>query len=118
MQCSHSPHKVEIRCEVKQEPVKVDLLQDGPENRLINREGFANAAPLVAISVQDNGPGMPPEVLGKIFQPYFTTKGKSNGTGLGLCIVHRLLKESRGGLHVHTSPGQGTTFTVYLQARI
>jgi two-component system sensor histidine kinase/response regulator len=118
MQCSQSPHKVEIRCEVKQEPLRLDLLQDGPQDRLINREGFANAAPLLAISVQDNGPGMPPEVLGKIFQPYFTTKGKSNGTGLGLCIVHRLLKECRGGLHVHTSAGQGTTFTIYLQARI
>jgi two-component system sensor histidine kinase/response regulator len=118
MQCSSSPHKVEIRCELKQDAVNLDGIKDGAEDRFINREGFANAAPLLAVSVTDNGPGMPSEVLGKIFQPYFTTKGKSNGTGLGLCIVHRLLKECRGGLHVHTSAGQGTSFTVYLQARV
>jgi two-component system sensor histidine kinase/response regulator len=118
MQCSPSPHKVEIRCELKQKPVELDSIQDGPEDRFINREGFANVAPLVAVSVQDNGPGMTPEVLGKIFQPFFTTKGKFNGTGLGLCIVNRLLKECRGGLHIHTSLGHGTTFTIYLLARI
>jgi two-component system sensor histidine kinase/response regulator len=118
MQCSSNTHRVEIRCELKQEAVSLDGIQDGAEDRFINRDGFANAAPLLAVSVADNGPGMPAEVLGKIFQPYFTTKGKSNGTGLGLCIVHRLLKECRGGLHVHTHAGQGTSFTVYLQARV
>ncbi|MDB6034758.1 MAG: Response regulator receiver sensor signal transduction histidine kinase [Verrucomicrobiales bacterium] len=118
MQCSSNAHRVEIRCELKQEAVSLDGIQDGAEDRFINRDGFANAAPLLAVSVADNGPGMPSEVLGKIFQPYFTTKGKSNGTGLGLCIVHRLLKECRGGLHVHTLAGQGTSFTVYLQARV
>jgi signal transduction histidine kinase len=54
----------------------------------------------------------------KIFEPYFTTQPRSNGTGLGLCIVHRLLKEGRGALHVHTQVGQGTVFTVYLPARV
>jgi two-component system, sensor histidine kinase and response regulator len=117
MQCSSIPHKVEIRCELRQEPLNMEALPDGAQDRFINREGFSNAAPLVAISIQDNGPGMSPEILAKIFQAYFTTKGKFNGTGLGLCIVQRLLKESRGGLHVHTAPGEGTTFTAYLQAR-
>ena len=64
--------------------------------------------------MRDNGPGIPPEVLAKIFQPYFTTKGPQQGTGLGLNIVQRLIKEGNGALHVHTRLGEGTTFTIYL----
>ena len=52
----------------------------------------------------------------KIFEPYFTTQPRTQGTGLGLCIVHRLLKESRGAVHVHSKVGQGTVFTIYLPA--
>jgi signal transduction histidine kinase len=55
-------------------------------------------------------------VLPKIFQPYFTTKNARQGTGLGLNIVQRLVKEANGALHVHTRVGQGTTFTIYLPA--
>jgi signal transduction histidine kinase len=51
-------------------------------------------------------PGIPPEVLPKIFQPYFTTKGPRQGTGLGLNIVQRLIKEGNGALHVHTQPAK------------
>jgi K+-sensing histidine kinase KdpD len=58
-----------------------------------------NTAPLVKFWVRDTGPGIPPEVLPKIFQPYFTTKGPRQGTGLGLNIVQRLIKEGNGALH-------------------
>jgi signal transduction histidine kinase len=75
-----------------------------------------NHAPLVKIWVTDTGGGILPEVLPKIFQPYFTTKGPRQGTGLGLNIVHRFIKESNGALHVRTRHGEGTTFTVYLPA--
>ena len=68
------------------------------------------------MSVRDNGPGIPPEVLGKIFEPYFTTKSSTQGTGLGLNIVQRLIKEGGGVLHVRTAVGEGTTFTLYLPA--
>jgi two-component system cell cycle sensor histidine kinase/response regulator CckA len=64
--------------------------------------------------VRDNGPGIPAEVLPKIFEPYFTTKGPRQGTGLGLNIVQRLIKEGKGALHVHTRQGEGTAFTIYL----
>ena len=83
---------------------------------MLNVESFANSAPLLEVSVRDNGPGIPPEVLPKIFQPYFTTKGPKQGTGLGLNIVQRLIKEAKGALHVRTRLGEGTTFTVYLPA--
>jgi two-component system cell cycle sensor histidine kinase/response regulator CckA len=53
----------------------------------------------------------------EIFRPFFTTKGSpSQGTGLGLAVVLRFIKEARGVLHVHTQTGQGTAFTVYLPA--
>jgi signal transduction histidine kinase len=73
-----------------------------------------NTAPLVKLWVSDTGPGIPAEVLPKIFQPYFTTKGPRQGTGLGLNIVQRLIKEGKGALHVHTQQDEGTTFTIYL----
>ena len=83
--------------------------KDGTEDRLLNVENFDNTAPLVKLWVCDNGPGIPTEVLPKIFQPYFTTKPAKQGTGLGLNIVHRLVKEAKGALHVHTKLGEGTT---------
>jgi len=116
LQCTPQYHRVEIRGQSHQQPIDLGMFSEGPEDRFINREGFKNTAPLLAISVQDNGPGIPPEVMPKIFEPYFTTQPKTQGTGLGLCIVHRLLKEARGALHVHSKPGQGTVFTVYLPA--
>ena len=70
----------------------------------------------ILICVTDNGPGIPPEIMPKIFQPYFTTKGARQGTGLGLNIVQRLIKEGKGALHVQTRVGEGTTFTVYVPA--
>jgi signal transduction histidine kinase len=92
------------------------MFADGPEDLFINRDGLRNTAPLLALSVQDNGPGIAPDVMPRIFEPYFTTQPRTQGTGLGLSIVQRLLKESQGGLQVHSKPGQGTVFTVYLPA--
>jgi len=54
--------------------------------------------------------------LPKIFEARFSTKAAGHGTGLGLNIVQRLVKEARGVLHVHTKLGEGTRFTVYLPA--
>jgi CheY-like chemotaxis protein len=68
----------------------------------------------VALSVQDTGCGMENTTLAKIFQPFFTTKGPGKGTGMGLCTVWDIAKESGGGLQVVSTPGQGTTFTVFL----
>ena len=64
--------------------------------------------------MSDNGPGIPPEVLPKIFQAYFTTKDARHGTGLGLNIVLRLVREAGGALQVVTQPGAGTTFNILL----
>jgi two-component system, sensor histidine kinase and response regulator len=116
LQCAPKPHSVEIESRVLDRPLDLTTFRDGPENRLLNVENLENTAPLLMMTVRDTGPGIPPEILPKIFQPYFSTKGPRQGTGLGLNIVQRLVKEAKGALHVHTRPGEGTTFTVYLPA--
>ena len=114
LQCTPQPHRVEICGEVLREPVDWTTFKDGPNDRLLNVEKVGNAGLLVKFQVRDTGPGISPEVLPKIFQAYFTTKGPREGTGLGLNIVQRLIKEGGGALHCHTKVGEGTTFTVYL----
>jgi signal transduction histidine kinase len=115
-QCSPQSHHVNISGTTIHEPLDLTTIKDGPESRFLNVESFANSAPLLEISVRDNGPGIPPEILPRIFQPYFTTKGARQGTGLGLNIVQRLIKEAKGALHVQTRLGEGTVFTIYLPA--
>jgi signal transduction histidine kinase len=113
-QCSTTPHRVEIGGEVFGVPLDLTQFKDGPNDRLLNVESMENTVPLVKLWVRDHGPGIPTEVLPKIFQPYFTTKGPRQGTGLGLNIVQRLVKEAGGALHCHTRVAEGTTFSVYL----
>jgi signal transduction histidine kinase len=116
LQCSPQPHRVELQGRVLREPLDLTPFGDGPRDRLLNADQFDNSAPLLAVSVADSGPGMAPETLARIFQPYFTTKGPRQGTGLGLNIVLRLVKAAKGLLQVHTEPGAGTTFTLFLRA--
>ena len=116
LQCAPHAHMVEIESRVLRQPLDLASLKDGPEDRVLNVENFDNTAPLLMLCVRDNGPGIPPATLPKIFQAYFTTKGTRQGTGLGLNIVQRLVKEARSILHVHTKAGVGTSFTVYLPA--
>ncbi|WP_300670782.1 ABC transporter substrate binding protein [Desulfoluna sp.] len=66
------------------------------------------------ITISDNGPGISADVMDKIFDPFFTTKEKGVGTGLGLAVVHGILKGHRGGIHVSSLPGVETTFDIYL----
>jgi signal transduction histidine kinase len=116
LQCSPENHRVQLTAKPVGKDLNLTELRDGAGDRYINIDGFKNKAPLVALSVRDTGPGIPPEVLSRLFEPYFTTKPRGQGTGLGLCIVLRLIRESHGALHIHSLVGKGTTFTVYLPA--
>ena len=115
-QCAPRGCQVDITADLLHQPLDLTQFKDGPGERLLNVESFPNTAPLVRLSVRDTGPGISPEILPKIFQPYFTTKAPRQGTGLGLNIVQRLIKEGGGALHVHTRVGEGTTFTLYVPA--
>ncbi len=70
----------------------------------------------LCVSVADTGEGIPPEVLNKIFQPFFTTKGPEKGTGLGLSTCRSIVKSHNGFISVHSKAGMGTEFKVYLPA--
>ena len=70
----------------------------------------------VAIEVADNGDGIAPSVLSRIFEPYFSTKARGKGTGLGLATVHGIVQHAGGDITVDSQIGQGTTFRILLPA--
>jgi CheY-like chemotaxis protein len=72
------------------------------------------AGPFSRITVSDSGVGMSPEARQRIFEPFFTTKGEKERSGLGLSICHAAVRAHGGFIDVHSRPGEGTVFSVYL----
>jgi two-component system NtrC family sensor kinase len=68
----------------------------------------------IEICVEDNGTGIPPKVVDKIFQPFFTTKPTGQGTGLGLSMSYDIIKAHGGELNVHSKQGEGAKFVIQL----
>jgi two-component system cell cycle sensor histidine kinase/response regulator CckA len=66
------------------------------------------------MSVSDSGGGIAPNILDRIFEPFFSTKGRQRGTGLGLAVVHGVVRTHDGFCHVRTQVGKGTAFRIYL----
>ena len=92
--------------------IHVEAAQVQPDHRLCERLGLAPTT-YVALSVRDNGPGMDAALLGRIFEPFFTTKPVGQGTGLGLAVVHGVMRTHEGAVDVHSAPGHGSRFTLY-----
>lgn len=96
-------------------------LRIGTELRLwgteeVNRHAGAQPGRYVVITVQDTGTGMDPATRLRIFEPFFSTKGKGKGTGLGLSMVYGIVRNHRGAISVESEPGKGSQFTISLPA--
>jgi PAS domain S-box-containing protein len=70
------------------------------------------------IAISDTGPGIPPEIMEHIFEPYFTTRRQGDGSGMGLAVVHGIVKRHGGAISCRSMPGQGTTLEIYLPEAI
>jgi PAS domain S-box-containing protein len=76
----------------------------------------ARAGRFACLSITDHGHGMTPEVLARIFDPFFTTKDVGKGTGLGLTVIHGIVKQHEGWVAVTSEVGRGSTFKIFLPA--
>jgi len=76
----------------------------------------ARTGDFVCVSVEDSGDGMDQDTMGRIFEPFFSTKGPGKGTGLGLSVVYGIVRQHGGWIYTLSTPRMGTTFEVYLPA--
>jgi two-component system cell cycle sensor histidine kinase/response regulator CckA len=76
------------------------------------------AADYVSIAISDTGTGIPPDIVDKIFEPFFSTKEVGKGTGLGLSTVYGIVKQTGGFIYVDSVPDQGTTFRIFLPRHV
>ena len=93
--------------EVRLEAVEVDTA-------LAAQHPTLHPGPYVRLTVRDTGQGIAPDVMERIYDPFFTTKAVGEGTGIGLSVVHGIVVSHGGTITVESQIGQGTTFTIYL----
>jgi CheY-like chemotaxis protein/anti-sigma regulatory factor (Ser/Thr protein kinase) len=108
--CTNAVHAIGPNTGLLEIAVEDVAIDPDPQYDLIGSE----SGPYVRISVRDTGHGMGPDVIKRIFDPYFTTKDKGVGTGLGLAVVQGIVKKYGGVIKVESDLGKGTTFHVYL----
>ena len=95
------------RLEIRLEKVQVDAA-------MASRHAGLNPGPYVRLTVADSGSGMPREVLERVFEPFFTTRSPGEGSGLGLSVVHGIVKSYGGAITAYSEVGKGSTFSVFL----
>jgi len=108
--CTNAVHAIGDRGGVLEVEVRNAEIEHAQINNFVELE----MGSYVLVSVKDTGYGMTPDVIKRIFDPYFTTKEKGVGTGLGLAVVHGIVKKSGGAIQVESEPGKWTIFYIYL----
>ena len=96
----------------------LDAMPGGGQLRIQTANAEVDQGRYVMFSVQDTGRGMDAETLAHIFEPFYTTKDKAKGTGLGLPTVYGIVKQSGGYITVNSEPGQGTAFQIFLPGSV
>jgi len=109
--CTNAVHAIQSQG-TERGSIHVEAAAVQPDQRLSERLGLA-PVDYVALTVRDSGPGMDAATLERIFEPFFTTKPVGQGTGLGLAVVHGVMRTHEGGVDVQSAPGQGSRFTLY-----
>jgi CheY-like chemotaxis protein len=92
----------------------VKLSEMIPSADMLAEHPYLTTDKYVQLSVQDTGTGIEPDILGSIFDPYFTTKNLGDGTGLGLAATYGIVRDLGGDIVVESEPGKGSIFTVFL----
>jgi PAS domain S-box-containing protein len=108
--CTNASHAMQHSggvIEVTLKPVELDEHAAGYYSGVL-------PGPYVRLSVKDTGTGIPDDILGRIFEPFFTTKEVGRGTGMGLAMVHGIVKRYKGDVKVYSEPGRGAAFHIVL----
>jgi len=91
----------------------IEACQETPEARIQIKAAYLSAGNQLAVTITDNGPGIPEQIQASIFEPFYSTKG-AKGTGLGLAIARKIFEEHQGRLQVESEENKGTTFEAQL----
>jgi len=108
--CTNAYHAMQEKGGV----LEVSLADVELDSDFTARHPGTHVGPYIKLTVSDTGHGMEKKVIDRIFDPYYTTKEKTGGTGMGLAVVHGILKSHGGVITVYSEPGKGTTFNVFL----
>jgi len=92
----------------------IDAMADGGTLVLATRTACENGTHYVVIDVSDTGPGISPDLVQRIFEPFYSTKDIGHGTGLGLSICKKIMEEHRGSIRVSATAGGGATFSLFI----
>lgn len=92
----------------------INAHQAMPGGGSIEIKGYSESPGFIRIDIADTGPGIPPEALEKIFEPFYTTKGIGKGVGLGLSVTYSIMKNHGGDIKVTSEVGKGTTFSIFI----
>ncbi len=114
-QCTDVSHRVEVSCRILSEVPDANHFTNSDRSRAINLAGLDAVPPIAAITVRDDGPGIAPEHVVRMFQERFSTKNAEQGTGLGLSIIRRLVEAANATLVMETVPQEGTMFTLFVR---
>ena len=106
--CTNAAHAMKASCGILEVAISEVTLNE----RAASRYEELSAGDFVKLTVRDSGEGISPDILGKVFEPYFTTKEFGAGSGMGLAVVHGLVKKCKGAINIQSTVGEGTTVEI------